>query len=156
MRVFRQPVRNVSSRTLSTRAPLALARTAVIVDPLSAKLRSRPPWRPAPGIQFHQFCTAGPTLSDEELASEMQEFQNLFVEARLCIEDARESLDTTYYEEDLEVAKEATAAAVDAFKSILSRLDAERADSLKAGNGMKVAQLEAELAEVAEHYKDDH
>ena len=107
-------------------------------------------------VQRRTFGTHGTTLTDEELASEMQEFQNLFVEARLCVEDARESLDTTYYEEDLEVAKEATEAATSAFKAILSKLDSERADALKRGNGMKVAQLEAELAEVAEHYKDDH
>ena len=45
------------------------------------------------------------------------DFQDLFVEARLCIEDAQESQETTYFAEDLDAAQEAVDEAVAAFKA---------------------------------------
>ena len=46
-------------------------------------------------------------MSDDNLRRRLDDFQDLFVEARMCIEDAVESQETTYFDEEAEAAKEA-------------------------------------------------
>ena len=75
----------------------------------------------------------------------MQSFQDLFVEARMCIEDAQDSLDTKYYDEDAEDAKAAVLAAVAAFDEMKSGLDKKQQQELMSSNGLKVEQLKGEL-----------
>ena len=45
-------------------------------------------------------------MPDDALRRRLDDFQDLFVEARLCIEDAVESQETTYFDEEAEAAKE--------------------------------------------------
>jgi hypothetical protein len=84
-------------------------------------------------------------LSDDEYRKKLDDFQSLFVEARLCIEDAQDSLDTKYYDEDAEDAQLAVNLAITAFKDLSASLDEERQRSLMGGNGLKVEQLKGEL-----------
>lgn len=92
------------------------------------------------------------SLSADVLRARLNEFQDLFVEARLCIEDATESLETTYFEADLAEAKTNVDAAVDAYKALLAEADENQRGEIDRANGMKVKQLEAEFKSVAETY----
>lgn len=95
-------------------------------------------------------------LSQEELRSKLNRFQDLFVEARLSIKDAEESLDTTYFEEDLAEAKQATEAAMKAYREILGEVDKAKSEEIERANAMKLKQLQEEFTVIAEHYKEDH
>ena len=56
-------------------------------------------------------ATTTTTVSEEEAKKRLEEFQDLFVEARYCIEDCQDAAETTYFDEEAEAAKEAVAAA---------------------------------------------
>lgn len=76
----------------------------------------------------------------------MDEFQDLFVEARLCIEDVTESEGTKYFDDDAEAAQEAVQAAVDAFEQLIQDIeDPNEKNRVLRGNGLKVEQLKGEL-----------
>ena len=47
---------------------------------------------------------AGGGMEDDVLRKRLNEFQDLFTEARLCIEDAVESQESTYFDEEAETA----------------------------------------------------
>jgi hypothetical protein len=85
-------------------------------------------------------------MPDLELKKRVDNFQDLFVEARLCIEDVVDSAETTYFDEDAEAATEAVTAAVDDFNSIINDLpDLDQKNRVLRSNGLKVEQLKGEL-----------
>jgi len=95
-------------------------------------------------MQRASFTTES-TITDEELRKRLDDFQELFVEARLCIEDVQDAVETTYFDEDAEVAQEAVDEAVANFQALLAELDEKRRGEVMRGNGLKVEQLKGEL-----------
>ena len=86
------------------------------------------------------------SMSEGEIKKRLDEFQDLFVEARLCIEDATESVGTTYFEEDSEAAREAVQEAVDTFQKLIDEIeDLDEKNRVLRANGLKVEQLKGEL-----------
>ena len=113
------------------------------------------------------------SLSADELRREMDNLNDLFVEARDEIEYAEEAKETTYFNEEAEAAQEAVdgafylhglrliplfhsripgAAAMDAYNQLLDKLDDEAKQQLQRSNGLKMEQLKGELAMML----DDH
>jgi hypothetical protein len=85
-------------------------------------------------------------MPEDELNKRVQTFQDLFVEARMCLEDVTDSAETTYFDEDAEAATEAVNAAVDEFNSIINEIeDADQKNRVLRTNGLKVEQLKGEL-----------
>ena len=75
----------------------------------------------------------------------LHDFQDLFVEARLCIEDAVDAHDTTYFDEDAKEAQRAVDEALEAFGTLLDDCSDEQRGEVQRGNGLKVEQLKEEL-----------
>uniref|UniRef100_A0A7S0FJV1 Uncharacterized protein n=1 Tax=Minutocellus polymorphus TaxID=265543 RepID=A0A7S0FJV1_9STRA len=97
------------------------------------------------------------TMPENDLRKRMDEFQDLFVEARLCIEDAQESQETTYFAEDLDAAQEAVDEAVAAFKGIVNDIeDKDQKNSVLRSNGLKVEQLKGELQMIIDGHGHHH
>ena len=114
------------------------------------------------------------SLSADELRREMDNLNDLFVEARDEIEYAEEAKETTYFNEEAEAAQEAVdgtfyfhgsrgislfylfceslAAAMGAYNQLLDKLDDEAKQQLQRSNGLKMEQLKGELAMML----DDH
>lgn len=89
--------------------------------------------------------------------NKLDEFQDLFVEARLCIEDAQESQETTYFAEDLDAAQEAVDEAVRAFDQIVADIDdKEQRNSVLRSNGLKVEQLKGEIQMIIDGHGHHH
>lgn len=85
-------------------------------------------------------------MTEKELSKRLDAFQELFVEARLCIEDCNDSAGTTYFEEEVETATEAVDEAVKAFQAIVDDIeDPDEKNRILRGNGLKVEQLKGEL-----------
>lgn len=86
------------------------------------------------------------SLSEADIKKRLDEFQDLFVEARLCIEDVVESEGTKYFDEDAEAAQEAVGEAVESFEKLIDEIDnADEKNRVLRGNGLKVEQLKGEL-----------
>jgi hypothetical protein len=89
---------------------------------------------------------AADTMPEEELKQGLREFQDLFEEARYALEDATDSVGTTYFEEDSAVATEAVSAAVERFTTLIDAIpNMDQKNSILRGNGLKVEQLKGEL-----------
>mmetsp|Transcript_28541 Transcript_28541/g.51693 ORF Transcript_28541/g.51693 Transcript_28541/m.51693 type:complete len:128 (+) Transcript_28541:73-456(+) len=85
-------------------------------------------------------------MSDKDLNKRLDAFQDLFVEARLSIEDCTDAAETTYFDEEAKTAKEAVEEAVQSFEKLISDLeDEEQKNRVLRGNGLKVEQLKGEL-----------
>ena len=83
--------------------------------------------------------------SDAEYQARLGAFQDLFAEARLSLEDARDSAGTTYFEEDLDQSIEDVDRAIGAFEGLAADLDERRRGELMRSQGLKVEQLKGEL-----------
>lgn len=95
--------------------------------------------------------------SADDIKKTLDEFQDLFVEARLCIEDVQDSVGTTYYEEDAEAAQEAVDEAVTAFETLVEGIeDVDEKNRVLRGNGLKVEQLKGELEMALKGGHDHH
>jgi len=85
-------------------------------------------------------------MSDKELNKRLDTFQDLFVEARLSIEDCTDAAETTYFDEEAEAAKESVDEAVQEFENLINDLeDEDQKNRVLRGNGLKVEQLKGEL-----------
>jgi len=85
-------------------------------------------------------------MDSEELRNKLDNFQDLFVEARLCIEDARDSAETTYFDEEVDTAQVAVDEAMAAFNELVNELeDLDQKNSVLRSNGLKAEQLKGEL-----------
>merc|ERR1711957_658679 len=124
-----------SLRVISTHGP---ATVPARVMRKTAKLR----------LNQHSIRTFAVDAADQKRPED--DFQDLFVEARDCIEDARDSHETTYFDEDLEDAQAGVDAALKAWDGIISQLDEKAKTDLLRSQGLKIEQLKAELGQVLE------
>ncbi|CAK0864922.1 unnamed protein product, partial [Prorocentrum cordatum] len=81
-------------------------------------------------------CSRG--IEDDELRQRLHDFNEQFAEARLCLSDASESKDTTYFADDIEEAKEAVDKTVELYESLLSALGEEKRAEVESANSLKV------------------
>jgi hypothetical protein len=106
--------------------------------------------------QQQQKCRFLATMPDSDLNKRLEQFQELFVEARLTIEDCNDAAGTKYFNEEAEAATEAVKEAVTAFSNILNDIeDEDQKNRVLRGNGLKVEQLKGEL-EMAVKGGHDH
>ena len=96
------------------------------------------------------------SLCPKQIQVRLNEFQELFVEARMCIDDVKDSVGTVYFEDDADDAREAVEAAITHFETLVKEItDLDEKNKVLRSNGLKVEQLKGELeVTLAEH--DDH
>ena len=83
--------------------------------------------------------------SDEQMKLE-QEINATFAEAREEIEAAMESVGTTYFNDDAEIAKELTRDCVAKYEELLTKCEGDvgRKEKIQRSMGLKIEQLKAE------------
>ncbi|OEU08999.1 hypothetical protein FRACYDRAFT_249343 [Fragilariopsis cylindrus CCMP1102] len=156
-----QPTRLLSTTTTMTTAPfittpcsssrhtITQRKTGQQLRPTIQALSSSFPSLSSRGRYFTSSTTAttgSSSLDPTEIQKRLNEFQDLFVEARMCIDDLKDSVETVYYDDDAEEAKEATDAAINYFETLCSEItDLEEKNKVLRGNGLKVEQLKGEL-----------
>eukprot|EP00927_Polykrikos_kofoidii_P016453 TRINITY_DN17450_c0_g1_i1.p1 TRINITY_DN17450_c0_g1~~TRINITY_DN17450_c0_g1_i1.p1 ORF type:complete len:176 (-),score=27.80 TRINITY_DN17450_c0_g1_i1:120-584(-) len=82
--------------------------------------------------------------SSDVLRSRLEEFQEQFAETRMCLEDARESADTTYFADDILEAKEAVEKVTALYEALLVDLDDTQRGEVERANDLKVRCLREE------------
>jgi len=85
-------------------------------------------------------------MSEDDLRSRLNEFQDLFAEARLCIQDCGDAVETVYFDEEVADAKNAVQEAIAYYEDLLEDLHDSQRNSLRRSNGLKVEQLKGELS----------
>jgi hypothetical protein len=148
--MFASSIRRVAPRLAKLPSIVAAKESRQTVMSMAASVR-RPSQLKLMAMNNGHAAAAGrfnffSTMPEDELNKRVQTFQDLFVEARMCLEDVTDSAETTYFDEDAEAAMEAVKAAVDEFDNILNDIkDADQKTRLMRSNGLKVEQLKGEL-----------
>merc|ERR1719230_2121396 len=75
------------------------------------------------GLPVALGCRFGAGISSDDLRKRLLDFNEQFGEARLCMDEARESKDTTYFKDDIEEALEALEETEKIYNSLLADLD---------------------------------
>ncbi|KAG5177564.1 hypothetical protein JKP88DRAFT_226448 [Tribonema minus] len=83
--------------------------------------------------------------NDEAIRRKMDEFNDLFVEAREEIQYAGESKETTYFNDEVKAAQAAVESALECFSELLNGVEEEQKQAIMRSNGLKVEQLKQEL-----------
>lgn len=141
----------ITTSCISSRNTITQRNTGQQLRPTIQALSSSFPSLSGSGRYFTSSSTTittatGSSLDPTEIQKRLNEFQDLFVEARMCIDDLKDSVETVYYDEDAEEAKEATDAAIEYFEKLCSEItDLEEKNKVLRGNGLKVEQLKGEL-----------
>mmetsp|Transcript_19571 Transcript_19571/g.29023 ORF Transcript_19571/g.29023 Transcript_19571/m.29023 type:complete len:158 (-) Transcript_19571:244-717(-) len=143
---FRGAMHRVASNNKRLNVTARLLPTLSNPDPLFSKTTTSSCWKVVVAPQQQQHHRAFATLNKTEINKRLDGFQELFVEARMCIEDAIDSAGSTYFEEDSEAAMEAVNEAVAAFDKLIEDVDDDdEKNRILRGNGLKVEQLKGEL-----------
>lgn len=92
-------------------------------------------------------------LSSESAAGfdpskEIDEINLKFAEAREEIEAAMDSKDTVYFDEEVEVARDAAKVVLDMFEGLLAKLPEGERAAVQRSMGLKIEQLKAELQQL--------
>ena len=99
-------------------------------------------WNP----RFFSSSSSSDSLCPKQIQVRLNGFQDLFVEARMCIDDVKDSLGTVYFEDDADDAREAVEAAINHFEALLEEItDIDEKNKVLRSNGLKVEQLKGEL-----------
>src|SRR5690606_25033382 len=99
-------------------------------------------------ITYRSFHQTYSLYNESKKQKNLNELSTLFVTARECLEDARESVDTVYFAPDLKDAEKAVQECLDFYEKLLKEMDEENANKLKREQQSKMEQLKAELREL--------
>ena len=144
--------REFVSRAFASTVPAATRATTRDATTAAASM-SRPMMMMMNDASTPSFARRG--VSSDARARE-DALNDLFVEAREEIENAMESVGSTYFNEDAEHARDATRAATEAYEALLASLpDDDARGAMKRSMGMKFEQLRGELAALDSAH-DDH
>ena len=103
-------------------------------------------------IQRAAFGTSA--MAQSELEQRLATFNDQFAEARLCLADALESKETTYFKDDIRDAKEAMDKTLEIYTQLLDDLSEEQRAQVDDANGLKVKSLQEEYDQLV--MDDDH
>jgi hypothetical protein len=101
-----------------------------------------------------------PSISSARFFSSQDESLNQladqFAMSRLDIEDAAESLNSTYFDDDIESAKESVASVLNLYEKILSSAGEQHRNKIKQSWGLRIEQLKQELNTVIVKSSEEH
>jgi len=93
-------------------------------------------------------------LSQEEVKKGIDSLTDQFMEARELLEDARESLGTTYFSEDMQDAQTAVKDTLAEYAQLLSQLSDKQKEEVVRTIGLKMEELKAQEMALNEELVD--
>lgn len=94
-------------------------------------------------------------MSDLDVKKRTEELTDSFMEARELMQDARESMNTVYFSEDMQEAAEAVTQTIQMYEKLLNELDENQKKDVVRTIGLKMAELKAQHAAMEEELKSD-
>jgi len=141
---------SMASRTSSV--PLA---TRVIIAPAAAAATTA---LARDGATRREFSSSSSSFSSSVVStkSRVDALNDMFVEAREEIESAQESVGSTYFNDDYDIAKACVDDVVRAWEELLASMsDEDDKAAMRRSMGLKIEQLKGEFA-LLDHAHDDH
>jgi len=93
------------------------------------------------------------TLTTEKIMEKIEKINELFVEARDELEFAKEDLETTYFNETFNDAKELVDMTIKEYSSLIDEISDEgEKGKIQRSMGMKMEQLKAEMQQLQENH----
>ncbi|GFS14247.1 late embryogenesis abundant protein [Elysia marginata] len=86
----------------------------------------------------------------------MDQLTEQFMEARELIEDARESMETVYFSEDMTEAQEAVKSTLDQYQKLLDQLSEDQRQDVLRTIGLRMEELKAQEQALEESLHDSH
>ncbi|XP_005096601.1 uncharacterized protein LOC101854564 [Aplysia californica] len=107
--------------------------------------------------EFHgSFSLNSSSLSPNDLKKAMQSLTDQFMEARELLDDARESMGTVYFSDDMSDAQAAVSDTLVEYKQLLSQLSADQRQEVLKTIGLRMEELKAQEQAIKEALHDDH
>uniref|UniRef100_K1P8X5 Uncharacterized protein n=1 Tax=Magallana gigas TaxID=29159 RepID=K1P8X5_MAGGI len=94
-------------------------------------------------------------MNDLDVKKRTEELTDSFMEARELMQDARESMNTVYFSEDMQEAAEAVSQTIQMYEKLLNELDENQKKDVVRTIGLKMAELKAQQAAMEEELKSD-
>ncbi|KAA8498653.1 hypothetical protein FVE85_6238 [Porphyridium purpureum] len=106
--------------------------------------------------EYRNLCSHTSAQLPTHVLSRIDALNDEFSEARMLLEEAQESMGTTYFQDDLDDAKHAVEKVSSMWQNLLSGSDVDDATrgTLQRSMGQKMAQLHAELDLILEQLHD--
>ncbi|KAK7112059.1 hypothetical protein V1264_011572 [Littorina saxatilis] len=83
-------------------------------------------------------------LAPEEVKKRVEGLTDRFAEARELLGDARESLGSTYFSEDMQEAQEAVSETLTTYEALLADLDEDQRNDVVRSIGLRMEELRAQ------------
>lgn len=102
------------------------------------------------------FSSSSASSHSASTKSRVDALNDMFVEAREEIESAQESVGSTYFNDDYDIAKACVDDVVRAWEELLASMsDEDDKAAMRRSMGLKIEQLKGEFA-LLDHAHDDH
>ncbi|RUS89726.1 hypothetical protein EGW08_002544 [Elysia chlorotica] len=95
-------------------------------------------------------------LSAADMKKAMDQLTEQFMEARELIEDARESMETVYFSDDMAEAQEAVTTTLDQYQKLLSQLSESQRQEVLRTIGLRMEELKAQEQALKDAVLDSH
>ncbi|XP_011661834.1 uncharacterized protein LOC105437211 [Strongylocentrotus purpuratus] len=95
-----------------------------------------------------------PGITEKELKREIDDLTDKFMETRELLEDAMESKDTVYFNDDLKDAKEAVQETLSQFEDLMAKLSEEQERNVRRTIGLKMEELRAQEMMIDDSLKE--
>ncbi|KAK7112060.1 hypothetical protein V1264_011572 [Littorina saxatilis] len=111
---------------------------------------SNRPWsfhsssQPSTKRWFSRSSTLMKRLAPEEVKKRVEGLTDRFAEARELLGDARESLGSTYFSEDMQEAQEAVSETLTTYEALLADLDEDQRNDVVRSIGLRMEELRAQ------------
>ncbi|GFO38741.1 hypothetical protein PoB_006524600 [Plakobranchus ocellatus] len=96
------------------------------------------------------------SISSADLKRAMDDLTEQFMEARELIDDARESMETVYFSEDMAEAQEAVKATLDQYRKLLEQLSEDQRQEVLRTIGLRMEELKAQEQAITDSLHDSH
>lgn len=107
--------------------------------------------------QYKEFSTSSTEpgiITEKELKREIDDLTDKFMETRELLEDAMESKDTVYFNDDLKDAKEAVQETLSHFEDLMAKLSEEQERNVRRTIGLKMEELRAQEMMIDDSLKE--
>jgi hypothetical protein len=91
----------------------------------------------------------------EKFKDEVQAMTDAYLEAKDAVEDANDSWETTYFDEDMEDAQAAVDALIESYEDLKGKCSAEELPELQKIVGLKLEEVKASFEQVVEMALED-
>lgn len=137
----------------SSSVPLA---TRIIIAPAAAAAAATTTTLAREGATARRAFSSSASSHSASTKSRVDALNDMFVEAREEIESAQESVGSTYFNDDYDIAKACVDDVVRAWEELLASMSDENDKAaMRRSMGLKIEQLKGEFA-LLDHAHDDH